>query len=102
MLRSGLSIGLVEDNPGDSRLVQLMLREAPLAMFRVECLARLDDVLARLAQEPFDVLLLDLGLPDSQGLATFDRVNQQSPTMPIIIFSGAMDEQLAVEAVARG
>jgi light-regulated signal transduction histidine kinase (bacteriophytochrome) len=45
---------------------------------------------------------LDLGLPDSQGLATFDRVNRQAPMMPIIIFSGAVDEQLAVEAVAHG
>jgi len=54
------------------------------------------------AREPFDVLLLDLGLPDSQGLATFERVNQQAPMMPIIIFSGAIDEQLGVEAVAHG
>jgi light-regulated signal transduction histidine kinase (bacteriophytochrome) len=68
----------------------------------VDWLSRLDDVLDRVGREPFDVLLLDLGLPDSQGLATFDRVNRQAPRMPIVIFSGAMDEQLGVEAVAHG
>jgi len=102
MLSSQLAIGLVEDNPGDARLIQEMLRESPAGQVRVEHLSRLDEVLNRLEQKPFDLLLLDLGLPDSQGLATFDRVNQQAPIMPIIIFSGATDEQLAVEAVAHG
>jgi signal transduction histidine kinase len=101
-MRSELVIGLVEDNPGDARLIQEMLRESPVAALRVDCLSRLDEVLNRLKQQRFDVLLLDLGLPDSQGLATFDHVNQQAPMTPIIIFSGATDEQLALEAVARG
>ena len=98
-MRSQLAIGLVEDNPGDARLIQEMLRESPVAALRVDCLSRLEEVLDHVGREPFDVLLLDLGLPDSQGLATFDRVNRQAATMPIIIISGAMDEQLAVEAV---
>jgi two-component system cell cycle sensor histidine kinase/response regulator CckA len=102
MTGNDLAIGLVEDNPGDARLIQEMLREPPVAPYRIQCLSRLSDVLERVGREPFDVLLLDLGLPDSQGLATFERVNQQAPTMPIIIFSGAIDERLAVEAVARG
>jgi signal transduction histidine kinase len=97
-----LAIGLVEDNPGDARLIQEMLRESPVDPHQVHCLSRLDEVLTRVMREPFDVLLLDLGLPDSQGLATFERVNQQAPMMPIIIFSGAIDEQLGVEAVAQG
>jgi two-component system, cell cycle sensor histidine kinase and response regulator CckA len=102
MLERELSIGLVEDNPGDARLVQKMLRDPPVAPHRVDWLSRLDEVLDRVGREPFDVLLLDLGLPDSQGLETFDRVNRQAPMMPIIIFSGAIDEQLALEAVAHG
>ncbi len=102
MTESQLAIGLVEDNPGDARLIQEMLREPPIAPYQIRCLSRLDEVLERVGREPFDVLLLDLGLPDSQGLATFERVNQQAPMMPIIIFSGAIDEQLGVEAVAHG
>ena len=87
MTGSQLAIGLVEDNPGDARLIQEMLREPPVAPFRVDWLSCLDAVLDRVGREPFDVLLLDLGLPDSQGLATFDRVNRQAPMMPIIIGS---------------
>jgi signal transduction histidine kinase len=102
MMGSQLAIGLVEDNPGDARLIQEMLREPPVAPYRVDWMSRLDEVLDRVGREPFDVLLLDLGLPDSQGMVTFDRVNRQAPMMPIIIFSGAIDEQLAVEAVAHG
>ena len=97
-----LVIGLVEDNPGDARLIQEMLREPPVAPFRVDWSSRLDEALSRLDRESFDVLLLDLGLPDSQGLATFHRVYDRAPKVPIIIFSGAADEELAVEAVAHG
>ena len=97
-----LAIGLVEDNPGDARLIQEMLRQASVAPFRVDRLSRLDELLARLEQASFDVLLLDLGLPDSQGLATFDRVHRRAPRIPIIIFSGATDEELAAEAVGHG
>jgi signal transduction histidine kinase len=97
-----VAIGLVEDNPGDARLIQEMLRQPSTVPFRVDCLSRLDDLLARLERGSFDVLLLDLGLPDSQGLATFLRVAGRAPRMPIIIISGATDEELATEAVAHG
>ena len=101
-MASPLTIELVEDNPGDARLIQEMLREAPVAPFHVNWSSRLDDALGRLEHGSYDVLLLDLGLPDSQGLATFDRVHRQVPKIPIIIFSGAVDEELAAEAVAHG
>ncbi len=97
-----LAIGLVEDNPGDARLIQEMLRQPPVTPLRVDCLSRLDELLPRLERGSFDILLLDLGLPDSQGLATFDGVHVRAPRMPIIIFSGATDEELAAEAVAHG
>src|SRR6266850_6972080 len=101
-MSSPLAICLVEDNPGDARLIQEMLREPPVVPVRVDWSSRLDQVLARVQSESFDVLLLDLGLPDSQGLATFDRVHHCAPKVPIIIFSGAVDEELAADAVAHG
>jgi signal transduction histidine kinase len=102
MTSSPVVIGLVEDNPADARLIQEMLREPPVTPFRVEWWPRLDKALVNLAQAPVDVLLLDLGLPDSQGLSTFDRVYGMAPKTPIIIFSGAIDEELAVQAVSHG
>ena len=102
MTSSPMVIGLVEDNPADARLIQEMLREPPATPFRVEWWPRLDKALVNLAQAPVDVLLLDLGLPDCQGLTTFDRVYGMAPKTPIIIFSGAIDEELAVAAVSHG
>src|SRR5262245_37312368 len=101
-MNSILAVGLVEDNPGDARLIEEMLREPPVTPFRLDRAARLVEGLARLTSGSYDVLLLGLGLPDSQGLGTFDRVYAQASRMPIIIFSGANDELLAVEAVTHG
>jgi signal transduction histidine kinase len=97
-----LRIGLVEDNPGDARLIQEMLREPPVTHFRLTHSTRMDQLLESLEHEPIEVLLLDLGLPDSQGMDTFHRINDRAPELPIVIFSGADDEQLASIAVSSG
>ena len=97
-----LRIGLVEDNPGDARLIQEMLREPPITEFRLTLSTRVNELLESLERDPIEVLLLDLGLPDSQGMATFHRINDRAPGLPIVIFSGADDEQLASEAVSCG
>ncbi|HEY2898540.1 MAG TPA: ATP-binding protein [Gemmatimonadaceae bacterium] len=97
-----LRIGLVEDNPGDARLIQEMLREPPILQFRLTHSTRMDQLFENLDREPIEVLLLDLGLPDSQGMDTFHRINDRLPDLPIVIFSGADDEQLASIAVSSG
>lgn len=97
-----LRIGLVEDNPGDARLITEMLREPPALAFAMTHSTSIDQLLENLAREPVDVLLLDLGLPDSQGITTFHRINDRAPVVPIVIFSGVEDEQLAAEAVSAG
>jgi signal transduction histidine kinase len=97
-----LRIGLVEDNAGDARLIQEMLREPPVTQFRLTHSTRMDQLLDSLEREPIEVLLLDLGLPDSQGMDTFHRINDRAPELPIVIFSGADDEQLASIAVSSG
>ena len=93
---------LVEDNPGDARLVGEILQEAPEAPFHLECADRLATAIARLECERVDVLLLDLGLPDSQGLATFRDIHAVQPAVPVVVLSGAADERLAMEAVQAG
>ncbi|MBI3853129.1 MAG: response regulator [Verrucomicrobia bacterium] len=102
MLASPIKIKLVEDNPGDARLFHEMLNEPPVAAFEMSCAGRVDEVLRSLERETFDILLLDLGLPDSQGLATFSSVMAQAPKIPIIVFTGLSDERMALEAVAAG
>ena len=97
-----LRIGLVEDNAGDARLIQEMLREPPVTQFHLTHTTRMDQLLVSLERDPIEVLLLDLGLPDSQGMDTFHRINDRAPELPIVIFSGADDEQLASIAVSSG
>lgn len=97
-----LQIGLVEDNAGDARLIQEMLREPPITQYRLTHSTSMDQLLERLEREPIEILLLDLGLPDSQGMDTFHRINSRAPGLPIVIFSGAEDEELASIAVSSG
>ena len=97
-----INVLLIEDNPGDARLIEVMLSEVRGAQFDSECVDRLSTGLERLAAGGIDVVLLDLGLPDSSGLDTFIRLHAQSPEVPIIVLSGLDDEALAVDAVGRG
>jgi C4-dicarboxylate-specific signal transduction histidine kinase len=94
-----INVLLIEDNPGDARLVREALKETEDPCYRVEWVRRLSLGLDRLADGGIDVLLLDLGLPDSQGLATLAAVHASAPHMPVVVLSGAVDEQFAVEAV---
>ncbi|HWZ28851.1 MAG TPA: response regulator [Gemmatimonadales bacterium] len=97
-----IRILLVEDNPGDARLILEVLTEMGAAGFTLEKLDRLEPALERMRGAALDVVLLDLGLPDSQGLATFERARMEAPTQPIIVISGLDDEQVALEAVRSG
>jgi C4-dicarboxylate-specific signal transduction histidine kinase len=94
-----INVLLIEDNPGDARLVREALQGTSDPGYRVEWVRRLSLGLNRLADGGIDVLLLDLGLPDSQGLATLAAVHASAPHMPVVVLSGAVDEQFAVEAV---
>ena len=92
---------LVEDNPADARLVRERLSEDG-GRFRVECVDRLAAGGTRLEAGGVDVVLLDLGLPDSQGLPTFQHMHARGPGVPVVVLSGADDEKLALAAVEAG
>jgi signal transduction histidine kinase len=102
MLGRRRNVLLIEDNPGDARLIREILAEARSALFQVEWVGRLGDGLARLASSGVGVVLLDLSLPDSQGLETFRRVRAQAPGVPIVVLSGLDDEEMALRAVREG
>jgi PAS domain S-box-containing protein len=92
----------VEDNPADTLLLRVALDADPVNRFAVTHVAYLRDALAALPRTAFDVVLLDLGLPDSQGLAAFEQMYRQAPDLPIIVFSGNVDEAAAIAAVRSG
>ncbi len=93
---------LVEDNPGDARLLREMLQEIDSARYDLIHLQRLEEATQRLREERPDVVLLDLLLPDSHGLDTFRRVHACAPGVPILVLSGHDDEALAAQAVREG
>jgi two-component system cell cycle sensor histidine kinase/response regulator CckA len=93
---------LIEDNPGDARLVREMLVETGTNKFNLEHVERISQGLIRLSQEDFQVILLDLSLPDGHGLETVDRVCNVAPYVPVLVLTGLDDETLAIRAVQEG
>jgi signal transduction histidine kinase len=97
-----IKVLLIEDNPGDRYLIQKMLEEADDPPFELICVNRLSTGLNRLQQENFDVVLLDLSLPDSQGMETIDRLDHHPVKIPIIILTEFSDQSLPLKAMKEG
>ena len=93
---------LVEDNPADARLIREMLKELPAGTVQLQQVGRLDSAMEKLGQETFDVVLLDLGLPDAQGIETLTLIQKASRGVPIVILTSFDDEPFALEAVRAG
>ena len=93
---------LVEDNPGDVRLIMELLHEFGNNQFSLKYTDRIGQALDDLAKEQFDLLLLDLSLPDGSGLETVRLVCGATPQLPIIVLTGLNDDSLAIEAVQAG
>ena len=102
MTASSISVLLIEDNPIHTRLLQGLLSDAQGPAFAVETADHLAVGLARLGQGGIDAVLLDLVLPDSQEMATFERVKEVAPNTPVFVLTGLVAEDLAAEAVAAG
>lgn len=93
---------LVEDNPGDARLVEILLGEVTTVSFEVSQVETLEGALECLDEPDFDVVLLDLSLPDSGGLGTVERVRERTSSIPIVILSGRDDEETALRSLESG
>jgi PAS domain S-box-containing protein len=102
MITRPIRILLIEDNPGDALLVRENLAEAAPGDFTVAHVRRLQEGLALIDEGGLHAVLLDLSLPDSQGLATFQVVKARNDQIPVIILSGLDDENVALEAVSAG
>lgn len=101
MREDDLNILLVDDNPADSRLVCEMLKECGGRVGKVERAARLDDALKMLWDDSFDVVLLDVNLPDSGGLEGLEKISGRYPETAVILLTGVDDESLAVQALRQ-
>ncbi|HEY3433027.1 MAG TPA: EAL domain-containing protein [Rhodocyclaceae bacterium] len=97
-----LVILLIEDNPGDTRLVKEMLDEGATDAFELLHADQIGTAIPLLELESVDIILLDLGLPDGNGLDTLIKVHALAPEVPIVVLSQTEDESLAVKAVRIG
>ncbi|BDI17243.1 hypothetical protein ANSO36C_30450 [Nostoc cf. commune SO-36] len=102
MAGENIKVLLVEDNPGDVLLLQELFKEVTTVVVDLMPVERLSEALNYLKNEIFDVILLDLSLPDSQGLQTFIIAHNQVKATPIIVLTGMNDETLATRAMQQG
>ena len=100
MAEGPITVLLVEDNPGDASLIHHMLSKIE-SQFLVTHVTRLQDAVEQLSRRSTDVMLLDLGLPDSFGLQTLERARSSAPNVPIIVITGISERDMAVEALSR-
>jgi serine phosphatase RsbU (regulator of sigma subunit) len=97
-----LQVLLVEDNPGDARLIREMLKESGEVRFELTGADRLDRGVELLDRDRFTVVLLDLSLPDSHGLETFRALRAHTADVPVVVLTGLADENMAIQAVQEG
>src|ERR1051325_3539954 len=102
MANDPIKVLLVEDNPVDTQFLREVLAGAKNVSFDVECVDRLAIGMRRLAAGGIGLVLLDLLLPDSKGLAAFSALHASAPRVPVIVLSHLDDETLALRTVQEG
>src|SRR5690606_24712263 len=93
---------LIEDNPGDALLIREMLRDARDIDLALQICTTLADGLQELSERRFDVILLDIDLPDSHGMETVSRLLSRHPANPVVVLTGFDDQDVAVLALKAG
>ena len=97
-----VTILIIEDNPADARLIKEALDETIGVVFELKYAEMLSDGLKKISKNTFDIILLDLGLPDSSGLETITIVNKKNMDIPLIVFTGTADLDVAKKALSIG
>jgi signal transduction histidine kinase len=93
---------LIEDNPGDARLLREMFSEDGSLDVDLTCVSFMSEAERHLATHTVDIILLDLGLPDTQGLAAIRRARIAAPDIPLVVLTGMDDEALAGQSLQEG
>src|SRR5258705_501899 len=94
-----ISVLLIEDNPDHAALLIRLLGSSESPRSQTAHVAPLADGLDRLRAGGIDLVMLDIPLPDSQGVNTFRRVSATAPDVPVVVLSGILDVSLAIEVV---
>ena len=102
MSSAPLRILLVEDNPGDARLLREMFHSERPGSYRITHLTRLTDALRNLTLGDVDIVLLDPGLPDANGLDSVRQVRHIAPDVPLVVLTGRDDEEAVAESMLEG
>jgi DNA-binding response OmpR family regulator len=97
-----LHILLIEDDPGDARLILEIISDVDGSLFSLRRADRLETSLESLRNEPTDLILLDLMLPDSTGLTTLRHTQADAGAVPIVVLAARLDKHLAISAVSHG
>src|ERR1700678_3282030 len=93
---------LIEDNAGDARLLREILNEQGSEITELAHVQCMIDAEKYLAEHTVDIILLDLGLPDAQGLEAVQRAHAAAPRVPVVVLTGMDDESLATLALQEG
>ncbi|MDA1015530.1 MAG: response regulator, partial [Planctomycetota bacterium] len=93
---------LLEDDPREAILVQRDLQLATSAKFEFDHVLYFRDALARLAEQPYDAMISDLGLPDISGIETVRQIRKLAPDLPLIVLTGCENDQTAIESLREG
>ena len=102
MIEEPIRVLLVEDNPGDARLVRETLADVKSPPFELTHVERLSQARQRLAEERFDIVLLDLVLPDKPRMGSLIEIHDQASRVPIVVLTGLDDETMASWTLEEG
>jgi len=102
MTEKAIHVLLVEDSPGDARLLREMLKEPGSCQYDLTHLESMKMAITHLVAHAVDIILLDLGLPDAQGLGALRHAHAAAPHVPLVVLTGLDDESLASQALREG
>ncbi|MBS3788786.1 response regulator, partial [Candidatus Bipolaricaulota bacterium] len=97
-----LNVVLIEDNPGDVRLIEEMLKDKEALSVELNSASRLSEGLNIIRKDCIDLILLDLGLPESQGLKTLTKTKEEVKDIPILVITGLAQEEAGIKAIQNG
>ena len=102
MMNKVIDILLVEDNPDDEKFIESILSDSTREHLHINCVTNLKEAIRCVKKHDYHIILLELSLPDSEGLDTLMQIDAESPDTPIIVLTGNENTQLGIEAVQIG